>query len=168
MQGSVWELYCSLSICLNLFRFRASACFAYDKTVLHQRRVEKSAFEIENQSEEISMWVLKWGTLLGIFCKISFMPAVTSCYQIHARNAETHIPIWDAAMLLYVSLVPRTDPGRGDWGDRPPKTYIRNFSLHDFVQFGKQHSRYKVILTSIVLSQQCCKVYLMPLAVVNS
>jgi len=36
---------------MNLFRFRVSACFAYDKTVINQRRVEKSAFE--DKSEEI-------------------------------------------------------------------------------------------------------------------
>jgi len=36
---------------MNLFRFRVSACFAYDKTVINQRRVEKSAFE--DNSEEI-------------------------------------------------------------------------------------------------------------------
>ena len=40
---------------------------------------------------------------------------------------------------------------RGRLGDRPPKTYESNFIYHDFVQFGKQHSRYKVILLSIVL-----------------
>ena len=39
--------------CLNLFRFRVSACFAYDKTVINQRMVEKSAFE--DQSEENSV-----------------------------------------------------------------------------------------------------------------
>jgi len=43
-------------------------------------------------------------------------------------------------------------------GDRPPKTYEINFIHHDFVQFGKQHSRYKAILPSIILSQQCCEV----------
>jgi len=37
----------------DLFRFRISACFAYDKTVTNQRRVEKSAFE--DQSEENSV-----------------------------------------------------------------------------------------------------------------
>ena len=41
------------AICLNLFWFRASACFAYDKTVINERRVEKSAFE--NRSEENSV-----------------------------------------------------------------------------------------------------------------
>jgi len=45
----VWELYCSLSICLNLFWFRVSAYFTYEKTVINPRRVEKSAFE--DQSE---------------------------------------------------------------------------------------------------------------------
>jgi len=54
--GSVRELYCPLSVCLNIFWFRVSACFAYDKTVINQRRVEKSAFE--KKSEEISLWIL--------------------------------------------------------------------------------------------------------------
>jgi len=40
-----------ITYCLNLVRFRVSACFADDKTVINQRRVEKSAFE--DQSEEI-------------------------------------------------------------------------------------------------------------------
>ena len=44
-----------------------------------------------------------------------------------------------------------------DWGDRPPKTYESNFFHHDFVQFGEQHSRYKAILTSIVLPQSVVK-----------
>jgi len=58
---------------------------------------------------------------------------------------------------------------KGGGGDRlPPKTYRSNFFHHDFVQFGKQHSRYKAILTSTGLSQQCCEVYFMSLAVVNS
>jgi len=35
------------------FRFRISACFAYDKTVINQRRVEKSAFE--DQAEKNSV-----------------------------------------------------------------------------------------------------------------
>ena len=47
------ELYCLLSICLNLFWFRGGACFAYDKTVINQGKVEKSAFE--DQSEENSV-----------------------------------------------------------------------------------------------------------------
>jgi len=46
-----------------------------------------------------------------------------------------------------------------DWGDRPPKIYESNFIHHNFVQFGEEHSRYKSILSSIVLSQQCCEVY---------
>jgi len=39
---------------------------------------------------------------------------------------------------------------------------------HDFVQSGKQHSRYKANLPSIVLSQLCCEVYFIPLTVVNT
>jgi len=40
----------------------------------------------------------------------------------------------------------------GDWIDRPPKTYESFFIYHDFVQFEKQHSRYKAIMLSIDLS----------------
>jgi len=32
------------------------------------------------------------------------MPAATSCYQVHAENADTHIPIC-GGMLLYLQLV---------------------------------------------------------------
>ena len=47
------DSYCSLSICLNLYGLRVSACFAYGKTVINQRRVEKSTFE--DQSVENSV-----------------------------------------------------------------------------------------------------------------
>ena len=93
MQGSVWELCCSLSICLNVFWFGASACFAYDKTHKSTQGL-KSAFE--DQSEENSVWIIKWTTLLGIFCKISFTPAVTSCYHVHA---DAHV---SAALVCYL------------------------------------------------------------------
>jgi len=91
-----WESYYSLSICLNLFR--GIACFAYGKTVINQCRVEKSPFE--GQSEENSVWILKWTTLLGIFCKIGFTPAVTFCYQVHTPKTDTHIPTahWNATL----------------------------------------------------------------------
>jgi len=39
------------------FWFRGSACFACDKTVINQRRVEKSDFK--NQSEENSVLIAK-------------------------------------------------------------------------------------------------------------
>jgi len=37
-------------------------------------------------------------SLLGIFCKISFPPAVTSYYQVHALNADAQL---SAALLCY-------------------------------------------------------------------
>jgi len=43
------------------------------------------------------------------------------------------------------------------------KTYESNFFHRNFLQFGTQHLRYKPILSSIVLSQQCCKVYFISL-----
>ena len=74
--------------------FRGSACFAYEKTVINQRRVEKSAFE--DQSEDNSVWIMKRTTLLGIFCNINFTPAITFCYQAHA-HAHRY-----AALLCYL------------------------------------------------------------------
>jgi len=49
----------------------------------------------------------------------------------------------------------------------PSKIYKSDFFHHDFLQFGKQHSRYKAILPSTVLSQKCCEVYFISLTVVN-
>ena len=49
----------------------------------------------------------------------------------------------------------------------PPKTYESNFFHHDFEQFRKQHSQYKAVLPSIVLSQKCCEVYFISLMVMN-
>ena len=74
--------------------FRGGACFAYEKTVINQRMDEKSAFE--DQSEENSVWIMKRMTLLEIFCNISFTPATTSCYQVHA-DARLY-----AAILCYL------------------------------------------------------------------
>jgi len=52
-------------------------------------------------------------------------------------------------------------------GSIPPKTYESNVIHLDFVQFRKQHSRCKAILLSIVLSEQCYKMYFISLTVVN-
>jgi len=49
----------------------------------------------------------------------------------------------------------------------PPKTYESNFIHHDFVQFGKQHSRCKTIFPSIYLSQQICEVHVVSLTAEN-
>ena len=59
------------------------------------------------------------------------------------------------------------DPGGEIEAISPPKTYKSNFFHHDFVQVGKKYSRRKAILSSVALSQQCCEVYLISLAIVN-
>jgi len=51
---------------------------------------------------------------------------------------------------------PGADPGDANGAIALPKTY--NFFHHDFLQLGKQDSRYKAIFPSIVLLQQCCEV----------
>jgi len=45
--------------------------------------------------------------------------------------------------------------------------YENDFIHRNFVQFGKQLSRYKAILPSIVLSQQCCEVIFISLRAVS-
>ena len=56
------------------------------------------------------------------------------------------------------------NPGGAIEAIAPPKTYELT---HGFVQFEKQHSQYKAILSSSVLSQKCCEVYFISLKVVN-
>ena len=53
------------------------------------------------------------------------------------------------------------DPEEGDWVDLPPKTYESIFFHRNFVQFGKQHMRYK----ANVLSQQGHEVCFLSLTV---
>jgi len=55
--------------------------------------------------------------------------------------------------------------GRIQRGNRPHKIYESNFIHHDLLQLGKQHSRYKTIVSPIVLSQECCEVYFILLTV---
>ena len=49
----------------------------------------------------------------------------------------------------------------------PLKAHKSNFIHHDIVQFGKQHSQFKAMLPSIVLSQQYCDVYFTSLTVMT-
>ena len=65
---------------------------------------------------------------------------------------------WIAKLLFLVR-------GESKGGDRPPETYESNFIRHNFVQFGKLHSLHMAILSSIVLSQQCCEAYFISLTV---
>jgi len=60
-------------------------------------------------------------------------------------------------------LCARDESREEDLGDCPLKTYESNFIHREFLQFGKQHSQYKAILPTIVLSQQCCDVYVISL-----
>ena len=92
MQGSVWELYSSLSICLNLFKFRVGACFAFGKTLINQCTVEKTTFE--DQSEENQCLQNK---------------CYACCYILLSgtRPKCRCTSICDAAMLLQVQLVPK-------------------------------------------------------------
>jgi len=76
------------------------------------------------------------------------------------------------ARVKEVESTPTTnDQGRIKGGplgrSNPPKTYENNNIHRNFVQFGKQLSRCKAILLSIVLSQQCCEVIFISLRVVN-
>jgi len=66
---------------------------------------------------------------------------------------------WETLMQDTLNIQGRIQGGRSP----PPKTYESNFIHHDFVQFRKQHSRLKAILSSIVFLQQCCEVYFISL-----
>jgi len=96
-----------------------------------------------------------------------------------ALRQATYTPIQNIAATLietsqlHVSIMPQERLAQG--GSRegaigaiaPPKTYESMFIHHNLLQFGKQHSRYKPILSSIVLWQQWCEVYFISLTVAN-
>ena len=46
------------------------------------------------------------------------------------------------------------------------RTVESHFIYHNFLQFGRKHSRYKIIRSSTVLSKQCCGVHFITLAFV--
>jgi len=76
--------------------------------------------------------------------------------QKNMEKSRAHRRQWWAIVFLnfiFVLLSPQgriqggeeigADPrGGGDWGDRSPKTYESNLIHDNFLQFGKQHSRY--------------------------
>ena len=70
---------------------------------------------------------------------------------------------------MFAINISSSSPGKDLEGSiaPPPETYESIFIRHDFVQFGKQHSRYKAILLSIVLSQKSCEIIFICLTVVN-
>jgi len=76
---------------------------------------------------------------------IKYFPLIKHCHQI--------IFLF---FLLNCYLVTGANPGKAVGAIVPPKTYESKFIHDDFVQFGKQHSRYKAILPPIVLSEKCC------------
>jgi len=65
--------------------------------------------------------------------------------------------------VLFKSIVLVNARGKSRGGRMGRSTYLKTHESHfihdDFVQIGKQHSRYKAILPSIVLSQQWFEVY---------
>jgi len=64
------------------------------------------------------------------------------------------MPVLQAQVCGCVSAHPGLPPGGGSkegrLGRSPCKTYDSRFTYHDFIRFGKQRSRFKAILPSIV------------------
>ena len=103
------------------------------------------------------IWHLTIGATLSLFAK----------YYKRLRRIPTSLPwrILTSHIVLCTTWKSEADPGRAMGTIEPQKNYKSNFVRHDFLQLGKQHSRYKAILPSIVLSQHCCEVYFIPLTV---
>ena len=73
------------------------------------------------------------------------------------------------SVYSYVPFCYQQSQGGIQGGGRSPPLKLNesNFFHHNLVQFGKQYSRYKAILSSMVLSQNCCEVYLGSLTAAN-
>jgi len=86
--------------------------------------------------------------------------------KIRKCSLHTGVPHFrHANLVLFRCNGPRGGSRRAIGAIAPPKTKESNFIHHDFLLFGKQHSRYKAILSSIVLSQHFCEVNFIPLTV---
>jgi len=81
---------------------------------------------------------------------------VETSYLTYSENTSVQLIVCFIDFVLIMAFARDVLPG---WADASHKTYESNVIHHDFVQFEKQHSRYKAIFPSIVLSQRCCEVY---------
>jgi len=87
-------------------------------------------------------------------------------WGLAAIRVYSHVQSPTYRFIKVTTLVWLSFRGGSRWGRSPPlKTYESNFFRHDFEQFGKQHSQYKAIFPSTVLSQKCCEVYSISLTV---
>jgi len=90
----------------------------------------------------------------------------TSFEEISFASMILRVEHGHGLMAIYVQCPFRPEAGPVErLGRFPPETYESNCFHHDFEQFGKQCSWYKAILSSIVLSQQCCAVCFIPFTV---
>jgi len=86
-------------------------------------------------------------------CWVVRRSTLTACWLVGSARSFSKISSFKVKSARHLAgLDPR---GRSS----PLKAYESNLFHHDFAQCGKQHSRCKVILPSIILSQQCCEVY---------
>ena len=76
-----------------------------------------------------------------------------------------HATAWALSSLSLLSIRVDSLVTKGRIQGAIPEICESNFINHNFLQSGKQHSRYKAILPSTVLSLQCCEVYFTSLIV---
>ena len=83
-------------------------------------------------------------------------------FEVNSKeNPESNI--LSSMTKIFDHVVSGANPGGATAAAAPPKTYESNCFHHDFVQFGKQHLRYKAIFPSIVSSQQSCEIFFITL-----
>jgi len=113
--------------------------------LLHELSAEKK-FVITENCTSLKLWVLhlrKYERCFSLLCKhvVNIL-----------RNCHVVIPCRGGSRMG--AIAPQ----------KPMKVTLFTMVL----QIGKQHSRYKAILSSTVLSQQCCEVYFIPLTVAKT
>jgi len=79
-----------------------------------------------SSEKEVALSLCVWGSLL----------TATAGMWVNRQTSE----LWGKCLK---ALSHKGRSREWCWGDRPPQTYESNFFHHDFVQFGKQHSRLK-------------------------
>jgi len=112
-------------------------------------------FELDHQTENGSKWYVFGLVETFTLATLALLYKLTLSHDAVSGVSKTGFSVSLCSI------------GKSDCGDLPPKTYKSNFVHHGFVQFGKQHSRFKAIFLSTTLSQQCYEVYFISLTAVN-
>jgi len=154
-----------LLICHWLWTLREIPCI-YNSVLLYSlQKVFTDAGKIINQHKHFPSQARQTSNCDRMKAETSRQIPQGLAARLKCVSVLKHV-FWNIPEIKQGILPPGVDPVWGQLGRSPSAkpTKVTFFTMI-FLQFVKQHSRYKAILSSIVLPQQCCEVYFIFLTV---